>query len=75
MKKYFDVNEKKGRYFSPSAQKIESVGFVHNKAIHTRTKRKIILQGMDKNVQCFVQLIITIFCQIMQRDPKFFTDN
>ena len=38
-------------------------------------KGKNILQGMDKNVQCFDQLIITIFCQIMQRYPKFFTDN
>jgi hypothetical protein len=33
--KCFDVNEKKGRCFSPSAQKIESTGFTHNKAIHT----------------------------------------
>jgi hypothetical protein len=35
MKKCFDVNEKKGRCFSPSAQKIENVGFIHSKAIHT----------------------------------------
>jgi hypothetical protein len=39
MKKCFDLNEKKGRCFSPSAQKIENVGFVHSKAIHTWTKR------------------------------------
>jgi hypothetical protein len=26
------VNEKKGRCFSPSAQKATSIGFVHNKA-------------------------------------------
>jgi hypothetical protein len=39
MKKCFDVNEKKGGCFSPSAQKIESVGFVHSKAIHTWAKR------------------------------------
>jgi hypothetical protein len=31
-KRCFDVNEKKGRCFSPSAQKATSVGFVHNKA-------------------------------------------
>jgi hypothetical protein len=39
IKKCFDVNEKKGRCFSPSAQKIASMGFVHNKAIHTGAKR------------------------------------
>jgi hypothetical protein len=33
------------------------------------------LQGMDKYVQCCVQLSITIFRQIMQRDPKFSTGN
>jgi hypothetical protein len=33
--KYFDVNEKKGRCFSPSAQKATNICFVHNKAIHT----------------------------------------
>jgi hypothetical protein len=38
-KKCFDVNEKKGRCFSPSAQKIASVGFVHIKAIYIGTKR------------------------------------
>jgi hypothetical protein len=26
---------------------------------------------MDKYVQCCVQLSITTFCKIMQRDPKF----
>jgi hypothetical protein len=34
-KKCFDVNEKKGRCFSPLAQNIASTGFVHNKAVHT----------------------------------------
>jgi hypothetical protein len=34
-KKCFDVNEKKGRCFLPSAQKITSVDFVHIKAIYT----------------------------------------
>jgi hypothetical protein len=38
-KKCFDVNEKKGRCFSPSAQKISSAGFVHIKAIYTGAKR------------------------------------
>jgi hypothetical protein len=33
--KCFDVNEKKGRCFSPSAQKIVRIGFADNKAIHT----------------------------------------
>jgi hypothetical protein len=36
---------------------------------------KIILQGMDKYVQCCVQLSITIFCKVMQRDPKFSTGS
>jgi hypothetical protein len=31
-KRCFDVNEKKGRCFSPSAQKATSVGLVHTKA-------------------------------------------
>jgi hypothetical protein len=38
-KKCYDVNEKKGRCFSPLAQKIASVGFIHNKAVFTRAKR------------------------------------
>jgi hypothetical protein len=33
--KCFDVNENNGRCFSPSAQKIVSIGFTHSKAIHT----------------------------------------
>jgi hypothetical protein len=37
--KYFDVHEKKGRCFSPSAQKAVFVGFVHTKEIYTWTKR------------------------------------
>jgi hypothetical protein len=36
----FDVNEKKGRCFSPSAQKSKSFGFVHNKADDIQTKVK-----------------------------------
>jgi hypothetical protein len=39
MKKCLDVNEKKGRSFSPLAQKIANDGFVHNKAVHTGAKR------------------------------------
>jgi hypothetical protein len=30
---------------------------------------------MDKYVQCCVQLSITIFCKVMQRDPKFSTGS
>jgi translation initiation factor IF-3 len=73
--KCFNVNEKKGRCFLPSAQKLKVwVSSIAKQFTHGR-RGKIILQGMDKNVQCFVQLIITIFRQIRQRDPKFFTDN
>jgi hypothetical protein len=49
--KCFDANEKKGRCFSPSAQKNTNIGFVHNKAIHTRAKGKMVLQGINKYVQ------------------------
>jgi hypothetical protein len=37
------VNEKKGRCFSPLAQKATSIGFVHNKAHDTRMKSKMAL--------------------------------
>jgi hypothetical protein len=39
------VNEKKGRCFSPSAQKATSIGFVHNKADDTRMKGKIVFKA------------------------------
>jgi hypothetical protein len=44
----FDVNEKKGRCFLPSAQKATSSGFVHSKADNMRRKGKIALQGIYK---------------------------
>jgi hypothetical protein len=44
----FSVNEKKGRCFSPSAQKVMSIGFVHNKADNTRRKGKIALPTILK---------------------------
>jgi hypothetical protein len=36
----FDVNEKKGRCFSPSTQKTGSIGFVHSKANNSGIKGK-----------------------------------
>jgi hypothetical protein len=36
----FDVNKKKGRCFSPLAQKTRSVGFVHSKANNSGIKGK-----------------------------------
>jgi hypothetical protein len=36
----FDVNEKKGRRFSPSAQKTGSIDFVHSKANNRGIKGK-----------------------------------
>jgi hypothetical protein len=63
--KCFDSNEKKGRCFLPSAQKITNIGFVHNKAIHTCAKGKMVLQGINKYVQYFVQLSITILSHMI----------
>jgi hypothetical protein len=48
------VNEKKGRCFSPSAQKATSIGFVHSKADNTGMKGKIALQSIYKYLQLFV---------------------
>jgi hypothetical protein len=42
------VNEKKGRCFSPSAQKATSSGFIHSKADNTRRKGKIALPSIYK---------------------------
>jgi hypothetical protein len=41
MKICFNVNEKKGMCFSPSAPKFESMGFVHSKAIHMNEEVKL----------------------------------
>jgi hypothetical protein len=45
------VNEKKGRCFSPSAQKATSIGFVQSKADDTRMKGKIAFQSIYKYLQ------------------------
>jgi hypothetical protein len=47
------VNEKKGRCFSPSAQKAGSIGFVHNKENNSRIKGKAKLRGIHKYLQNF----------------------
>jgi hypothetical protein len=69
------VNEKKGRCFSPSAKKLQVLVSSISKQFIQEQKGKIILQDIHKLVQYFVQLTITILCQIMQRDPKFSTDS
>jgi hypothetical protein len=48
IRKCFDVNEKKGRCFSPSDQK-GNLGFIHSKESNDR--RKVILQGIHKSLQ------------------------
>jgi hypothetical protein len=67
------VNEKKGRCFSPLAQKLQVLVLSISKQFIEEQKGKIILQDIHKFVQYFVQLTITIPCQVMQRDPKFST--
>jgi hypothetical protein len=64
-KRCFDVNEKKGRRFSPSAQKATSIGFVHNKADDARMKGKIALQSIYKIFTTISSHSITILCQII----------
>jgi hypothetical protein len=49
--KCFDVHEKKGRCFSPSAQKATIVGFVHNKVDDLRMKGKVALRSIYKHLQ------------------------
>jgi hypothetical protein len=73
--KMLRCERKEGKVYFAFGSKITSVGFVHIKAIHTEQKGKIILQYIHKIVQYFVQLTITILCQIMQRDPKFSIDS
>jgi hypothetical protein len=48
--KCFDVNEKKGRCFSPSTQKLKVLVSPTAKQFIHRRRGKIILQGMDKYV-------------------------
>jgi hypothetical protein len=50
------VNEKKGRYFSPSAQKVASIGFVHSKADNSRIKGKVALRSIHKYLQKSVHI-------------------
>jgi hypothetical protein len=49
--KVLDVNEKKGRCFSPSAQKATRIGFIRSKADDTWMKGKIALQSIYKCLQ------------------------
>jgi hypothetical protein len=55
MKKCFDVNEKKGRCFSPSAKKLKVLVSSTTKQFIHRRRGKIILQVMHKYVQYSAQ--------------------
>jgi hypothetical protein len=55
------VNEKKGRCFSPSAQKATSIGFIHSKVDGTRMKGKIALQSIYKHLQLSVYIQLQSF--------------
>jgi hypothetical protein len=55
------VNEKKGRCFSPSAQKATSIGFVHSKADNAQMKGKLALQSIYKYLQLFVHSQLQFF--------------
>jgi hypothetical protein len=46
--KVLRCEQKKGRCFSPSAQKATSIGFVHSKADNARRKGKIALQTLQE---------------------------
>jgi hypothetical protein len=73
------VNEKKGRCFSPSAQKSTSIGFVHSKADDTQMKCKIALQSIYKYLQLSDHIQLQILCQIIhflaQRTSKRFSTD
>jgi hypothetical protein len=47
------VNKKKGRCFSPSAQKVGSIGFVHSKANSSEIKGKATVRGIHRYLQKF----------------------
>jgi hypothetical protein len=57
------------------AQKLQVLVSSISKQFIQEQKGKIILQDIHKSVQYFVQLTITIPCQVMQRDSKFSTDS
>jgi hypothetical protein len=72
----FDVNENKGRCFSPSAQKTVSIGFVHNKAENSRLKDKATLRSIQKYLQksVHIQLQFSAKCYtfLYKEPPKVF---
>ena len=51
--KVLRCEQKKGRCFSPSAQKAGSIGFVHSKADNSEIKGKATLLGIHKYLQFF----------------------
>jgi hypothetical protein len=68
-KRCFDVNEKKGRCFSPSAQKATSVGFVHTKAVDIQAKGKYYYKA-------FTNIYNNLFAYnfLYKEIPSVFTD-
>jgi hypothetical protein len=57
------VNEKKGRCFSPLAQKAASGGFVHSKADNSRIKGKATLQSIYVYLQKYVNIQLQFFAK------------
>jgi hypothetical protein len=57
------------------AQNFQVVVSSISKQFIQEQKGKIILQDIHKLVKYFVQLTITFFAKIIQRDPKFSTNS
>jgi hypothetical protein len=69
------VNEKKGRCFSPSAQKSGSISFIHSKANNSRIKGNATLRGIHRCLQIFYipsQLFAEYNVFLVQRSLKVF---
>jgi hypothetical protein len=67
----FDVNEKKVRCFSPLAQKVGSIGFVHNKANNSETKGKSKIESFRSFLQiATVSFSSSVFANIALKHNK-----
>jgi hypothetical protein len=60
-KRCFDVNEKKGRCFSPSAQNATSVGLVHTKQVTYEQKVNIITKHLQTFTIIYSPSITTLW--------------
>jgi hypothetical protein len=71
--KVLRCERKKGRCFSPSAQKARSIGFIHSKADNSEIKGKATLRGIHKYLQFFYiqsQLFAEYNVFLVQRSLK-----